>query len=260
MPRHFVVNGQPRHLNGWRPQKPDPRDRVFRPGLIAQLKQPDSVDIRPQLNLTIENQGSLGACTCEATTSAMEATLHKEGQDVQLSELWLYDKSRWYEGTPLSEDSGCEIRDVVQVAALFGCPLKTSWPFDPTIPSTEPPESLETEAAKHRVLFYYACESDRATRASLLQGFPVIAGFNVPAHMMSDEVAQTGLVHHMTDNEGYVGGHAILIVGYDNKKMIGPDQGGWLCANSWGTGWGLSGFFWLSFQCMPRDRWTLRRI
>ena len=38
-----------------------------------------------------------------------------------------------------------------------------------------------------------------------------------------------------------MGGHAIKVVGFGTDKNSG--QGYWIGANSWGTTWGLDGFF-----------------
>jgi C1A family cysteine protease len=40
------------------------------------------------------------------------------------------------------------------------------------------------------------------------------------------------------------GGHCVSCIGYDDEKQA------WLCKNSWGTGWGEAGFFWIGYgQC-----------
>src|SRR5205085_3576943 len=45
----------------------------------------------------------------------------------------------------------------------------------------------------------------------------------------------TGVYRYVSGNA--VGGHCVCIVGYDDA------QGCWIAKNSWGTGWGESGYF-----------------
>jgi hypothetical protein len=48
-----------------------------------------------------------------------------------------------------------------------------------------------------------------------------------------------GVYHHVTGDRA--GGHCVSVVGYDDL------QGYWICQNSWGAGWGESGFFRIAY-------------
>jgi len=65
-----------------------------------------------------------------------------------------------------------------------------------------------------------------------------------------------------------LGGHAIMAVGYDdNLKIKNTNPGGvettgaLLFKNSWGPGWGMSGYGWMPYEYVLRgiaqDFWSL---
>lgn len=78
-------------------------------------------------------------------------------------------------------------------------------------------------------------------QAAILAGGPVETGFSVYQDFMS---YSGGIYKHTTGQ--LLGGHAVKIIGWGNQS--GTNY--WICANSWNTNWGLSGFFYIAFgQC-----------
>jgi C1A family cysteine protease len=66
----------------------------------------------------------------------------------------------------------------------------------------------------------------------------------------SDGFINDDYIHYQTTGSPLNPNHAIAIVGWDDDKEVpqttnGP--GAWLCKNSWGTGWGYGGYFWISY-------------
>lgn len=266
--RYRLVAGRLRHVSGWKKEPVDHRDvRLSVPGPVL----PASMNLMPRFP-AVNDQGALGSCVANGVSEALE---YLEPADVQprtmFSRLYLYFWGRQAEGVPAAEDSGMYIRDAVKVVADRGICLESLWPYsdDKTTYAIQPPAACDTDAAKHKAVFYYRCAdatgraSVLAMKASIAQGFPVVFGFNVPANFMSDQCASTGILHYPQPGESYDGGHCIVGGGYDDNFVIDGVAGAFLCRNSWSAGWGLGGNFWMPYRfityAIADDPWSLRR-
>jgi len=78
-------------------------------------------------------------------------------------------------------------------------------------------------------------DNDTAKQVIFTTG-PIETAFDVYRDFMSYE---SGVYYPTTDEK--LGGHAVKIVGWGHDDVSNLDY--WLVANSWGTSWGIDGFF-----------------
>jgi C1A family cysteine protease len=242
---------------GWIPDLPDARDLLFAPPPEHAQGLPPSIDLRPKMP-PVYDQGQLGSCTANAIAAAVEFTEMQEGAgEATPSRLFIYYGERQIEGT-IAQDSGAQIRDGIKVVATTGVPPETDWPYEITKFAEQPPQQAYDDAAKSKAIQYLSVASNYV-KGALAVNFPVVIGFTVYSGFESPEVASTGVLNLPQRGEQVMGGHAVLVVGYDDSSQR------YMVRNSWGGGWGQAGYFTMPYAyllnpSLSSDFWTIRRV
>lgn len=239
----------------WVRDKVDVRDYKYVPMAV---RTSASVDLR-KFCTAVENQGTLGSCTGHSVASAIELLNKRSGKVKDVSRLYIYYYERLLEGT-VNYDSGAYIRDGIKATYKYGAPLESLWPYIISRFKTKPSTIANNDGAKRKVTLYERVADHDGCIDALSNGYPVIIGFDVYESFESAQVARTGMMPYPdVTKEALLGGHAVLLVGYDKAKQV------YIVKNSWGTNWGDKGYFYMPFSViqdtsMSSDFWIIKAV
>jgi C1A family cysteine protease len=244
---------------GWVPQLPDLRDAKL--AIPAATRLPSKVDLSTSPDMPpIYDQGQLNSCTGNALAAAVDFDVHLQTQQfLTPSRLWIWYQERVIEGT-VEQNVGAQIRDGAKVVAKLGSCPESDWPYDPAHFADKPPQRDYTDALAHRVLTYATVPQVLWSLKSVLAGGrPVVFGFAVYSAFESQDVAKSGIVPMPDPSDQMVGGHAVVLVGYDDAA----DR--FRVRNSWGTSWGQDGYFempylYVTSSSLASDFWALQTV
>lgn len=242
---------------GWIPDHPDKRDR-YHALPPANLKLPRAADCL-KFEAPIGNQGALGSCTAWAVTAAYRNTeIELRGDSPDPSELATYYWTRELQGT-VNSDSGAAIRTAIKSLVKRGTCDEALHPYVVSNFRKAPSSAAVADAAKSRVVAYARVEQTAAAlKDQIARCNPVVFGFTVYGRAF-DEAGKSGVMPMPRWLDRAVGGHAVVIVGYDDAK------GAYLIRNSWGNRWGQKGYFWMPYEFAHDDDycadfWTIQTV
>jgi C1A family cysteine protease len=212
----------------------------------------------PRINLSgycspIYDQGDLGCCTAFAIVKGLREMQQRQRKETPtpLSALFLYYMERYAAGT-VATDSGATVADGMQVLQSYGAAPEVDWPFRANWFATRPTNQSYTDAANWRVSKTYHLAGLDDVKTSLARGYAVVAGFEV--YKDFDSIGKDGWMRMPSKGETLEGGHAALVVGYDDPT------GCLILRNSWGADWGANGYFYMPYayaqSTMVDEYWT----
>jgi hypothetical protein len=220
--------------------RPDPidfRDRMYSPTLRP-LRPSYNDTPWLQKSIVVQNQDSTSACTGFALAAMIERLLkNAKRTNAQVSPYMLYYFARKYDELSVDDvDGGSTARGAMKAWHKHGACHKALWPKSAIV--TPPKDQKWSAEAFHRPLgaYYRVNHTSIADIHAAIEETGLVYA-TAQVHQGWDDVTSNGLIQ-LSDN--VLGGHAFLIVGYD-------EHGFWI-QNSWGPTWAKKGYARVTYQ------------
>ena len=239
------------HRLGIVPSPHEAPAEVLRPrlaeGVLASL--PMSYDLRTLNKLTpVRNQGDCGSCWAFATYGSLES-FYKPGQAYDFSENDMICNHGW----DYSPCLGGNMDMAAAYLARWSGPIdEAAYPYDPKAACKAPGSTVQKHVQN---IIYYPKRVSASDDAAIKQAVMDYGAVYVTMDWCDDAYRLTSTTaSYYNDGSYYVrGGHAVCIVGWDdgyprtNFNKQPPTPGAFIVRNSWGAGWGKSGYFYVSY-------------
>ncbi len=200
----------------------------------------------------VGNQGEQGSCV--AWSSAYGArTILESAKSGQPGEQLKFSPSFLYNQIGLDGCQGSYILRAMEFMTKQGAVPYNQFPYSDKDCTRQPDQQLIRDASQYRMRgFNRLSPGDRndavdlnAIKQNLSQGAPVVIGMMVGQSFMQSMMGKDVWDPAPGDDQmmGF-GGHAMCVVGYNDKQY----GGSFLIMNSWGPEWGNNGFAWVRYN------------
>jgi len=205
------------------------------------------------------NQGGIGSCTGWASSYAAKTIIESQYLNrtdkflttkMAFSPLYLYLLVSNYNG-----EEGADLVEMLNFMTVYGMPRRAV--FDDNL---IPIETLERQGYLNNPipgfskLFTLNVSPEykiEETKKCLADGDPVIIGIYAPESFTYAKDLWTPKNGEKPDPEQ---GHALCVIGYDDKKYGGAFE----VMNSWGEEWGNGGFTWITYDTF--GKWVVQAM
>ncbi len=207
---------------------------------------PSSYDLRTLGKVTpVKNQGNCGDCWAFAAIGSLESNL-------LTAETWDFSENN-LKNTSGFDWGACDGGNNHMATAYFarwdGPVNETDDPYNPSPPYTSPP-GLVTRKHLQEVLIIPG-RANSLDNENIKQAVMTYGALNTSMYWQDASYNSTYDTYYYNGTANT--NHAVAIVGWDdtfdkNKfATIPPDNGAFIIKNSWGTGWGENGYFYISY-------------
>ncbi len=221
-------------------QEEDKRDYIYKQNSLEVPKTHFLTDLQ-MISSPILDQGNLGSCLPNAVYALFYIL---SAGKITLSRLQLYMVTRAIDKNSLTEDSGSTIRGCMKAISNYKLTNEKIWPYNILNFDKLAPSSAFTNTYKLNNFEYTFIKQDLISIKQVISsGKPILIGISVYSSFESTNSTKYGIIP-MPDisKDNLLGGHAILLIGYDDKTNVFKFQ------NSWGIKWGDKGYGYIPYD------------
>lgn len=156
-------------------------------------------------------------------------------------------------------DNGATLQDAGKLLKNVGAASISDF-SDPEGFEVKPSYDIVRKGYKYRIKDYYNLfgRNDSAEvkvgnlKEYLLTGDLPVVGVDAGYSWEQPHMDESGNYIVVSD-ESYIGGHAVIVVGYDDTIPTPDGIGAFKILNSWGEDWGNGGYSYVSYEAMAED-------
>jgi Papain family cysteine protease len=202
------------------------------------------------------DQGPQGSCVGWAVTylksyqERVERKWTSWGNERTFSPAFVYNQLK----TTPDCSGGTFISEALNLLRGQGAATISSFPYIPNSCSSTPDAAIKQSARPYAIADWRRvnAQDEIEIKNHIASGFPVVIGAAV-----DDAFMQLGQQVYRMPGGQVRGGHAMVVVGYDDS------QAAFKLINSWGNSWGAAGYGWISygmFKSITREAYVAQDI
>ena len=195
----------------------------------------------------VKHQGGCGSCAAFAACGAVEAMMNIRAADPDLDRD--YSEQHLFSCAGGVCAQGLYMGDAFDYFTATGVPDEDCFPYSasdaPCANTCSDWQSRVLRLDSWSLMWTWSPDIDALKQAVWWQPIPVYL------EVYGDFYSYTQGVYKYDGSSTYVGGHFVVIVGWDESL------GCWICKNSWGSGWGEDGYFRISYGETSIGTWAM---
>ncbi len=190
----------------------------------------------------IRDQQGCGSCVAFASLAVLESLLERQAGNPFLNPD-LSESDLFSCGCGDCCSRGWWLSHAARHLRFAGVTSETCWGYSPRNQACRDLGSAGCDR-EYSIASYRRLTSPEQMKRSLVENGPLLGRMNVYRDFAK---FYRGGIYRPTPGSRLLGGHAVAIVGYDDNA------GTWAVKNSWGTGWGESGYFRIAYGASGID-------